>query len=113
MKNAAKIFSTIGFSFLLLELFSYGILCALYALPGVLSSYDESFASTARILAIVFGVLAGLCLLSLILCLVGRNKLFTETGQGQAEHLAAGILSLNIFLILSGIFAFHIKMETK
>ena len=113
MERAARILSTIGLLFLLLELFSYLLLTVLYAIPGILSSYDESFVSVARTLSIVFGSLAGLSLFAFILCLIGRNKLFTLPGKGHVEHIVSGVLSLNVFLLLSGIFAWRGAQAAK
>lgn len=99
MRRAADILSFIGL-ILLFVLFPTSALCfvALAALAAV--DGRSSFLLTA----IVFGIAALLFLLSLILCLLGRAKVLNAPNAkaGKKILLAAGIIGVNVPLILSG-----------
>ena len=107
MYRAAKILSVLGFIFLLLELITFGVLAFLFGIPAVLQSYDESFTSIARILTVIFGVFAGLCLIALPASIIGKNHLYDGEGQGSKALMFAGVISFNVLLFLAGFFAWR------
>ena len=113
MEKAARILSTVGFVFLVMELSSDLLVTAIFAIPAILQSYDESMTVTAVTLAVIFGILSGLAIIALPAAIVGKNKLYDAPGEGSGALLFSGILSFNAFLILSGIFGMKARHEIQ
>lgn len=113
MEKASRIFATLGFIFLLMQVCTYAVCAALFLIPAILQSYDESITQTMRVLAVIFGVLAGLSLIALPFSIVGKNKLYDAPGDGTFPLIFSGVLSLNVFLILAAIFGLRVPKQPE
>ena len=116
MKRASAILSTIGFIWNVAAFPAYAILAVIF---GVLSSSNSIFGEGNPRLGIVLTVVFGTwCVLSLIGLITGawaRAKVVNDPDLpiGYGGHIASGIISLNLLMILSGILGQHALKSKK